>query len=74
MKKTKRVPKGKKRYVKIEALEITESEDIEWYAVEETRNKAKALADEMGMPSDNRRYFDVYLTREQYEDIPVWNS
>lgn len=70
----KRPPKGKKRYVKIEALEVTETEDIEWYAIDETRNSAKALADEMGMPADSRRYTDVYLTLDQYEEIPIWKG
>jgi hypothetical protein len=71
---TKKIPKGKKRYVKIEALEATETEDIEWYAIEESRKAAKALADDMGMPADSRRYTDVYLTRKQYEEIPIWKG
>lgn len=70
----KKIPKGKKRYVKVEALELRpdEAEDIEWYAVGETRGEAKSIADEMGMPIDSRKYVDVYLTREQYEAIPEW--
>lgn len=71
---TKKVPKGKDRYVKVEAIEFRpdEDEDIEWYAVGKTRGEAKAIADEMGMPTDSRHYVDIYLTKEQFEAIPEW--
>lgn len=70
--KGNKVPKGKDRYVKVEALEVREDEDIEWYAVGKTKGEAKAIADEMGMPTDSRRYVDIYLTKEQFEAIPEW--
>lgn len=65
---------GKSRFVKVESLELRpdEEEDIEWYAVGRTRGEAKSIADEMGMPTDSRKYTDLYLTEEQYEAIPEW--
>jgi hypothetical protein len=59
---------SKNRYVKVTALD----KDTEWYAVGNSRREAKAIADEMGMPSDNREYVDIYLTQDQYEAIPEW--
>jgi hypothetical protein len=65
---------AKQKYVKVEALESLPDEDIEWYAVGQSRGEAKSLADEMGMPTDNRKYTDLYLTQEQYEAIPEWQG
>lgn len=68
----RKIPKNKERYVKVEALQVLDDEDVEWYAVGKTRGEAKSLADEMGMPTDNRKYTDIYLTPDQYEEIPEW--
>ena len=73
MTKYKKPVKGKTRYVKVEALSEDEEGEIEWYAVGTSRGDAKSIADEMGMPTDNRRYTDIYLTKEQYEEIPEWS-
>lgn len=73
MSKYKKPVKGKTRYVKVEALSEENGDTIEWYAVGTSRTDAKAIADEMKMPTDNRRYVDIYLTKEQYEEIPEWS-
>jgi hypothetical protein len=63
----------KNRYVKITAVTtLPNGEEVEWYAIDESRAKAKALADRMEMPSDCREYRDVYLTEAQYLEIPEW--
>lgn len=72
MSKYKKPVKGKKRYVKVEAIGHDYEGEIEWFAVGTSRADAKAIADEMGMPTDNRRYVDVYLTEKQYLNIPEW--
>ena len=59
---------AKNRYVKVTAVD----DYTEWFAVGTSRRDAKAIADEMGMPTDNREYKDLYLTKEQYEAIPEW--
>ena len=62
---------SKTRYVKVESVGPDETgEELEWYAVGTSRRNAKELADEMGMPMDNRKYKDLYLTDEQYGAIP----
>lgn len=69
---TRKIPKNKSRYVKVEALQVLDDEDVEWYAVGRTRGEAKSIADDMGMPTDSRKYTDIYLTDDQYEAIPEW--
>ena len=73
MTKYRKPVKGKNRYVKVEALGEDELGEVEWYAVGTSRSDAKSIADEMGMPTDNRRYVDIYLTEEQYMEIPEWS-
>lgn len=69
----KKIPQGKVRYVKVTAVGTDEDGEFEdWYAIGTSRNDARDLANQMGMPTDNRHYVDVYLTPEQYKEIPEW--
>lgn len=62
----------KKRYTKITRVEETDTEIIDWYAIDTSNRKARALADKMGMPKFDRVYEYIYLTDDQYERIPEW--
>lgn len=62
----------KKRFVKVTAIGTDNEGEVEWYAIDRTKRAAKELADLMGMPADSRKYTDIYLTEDQYEEIPEW--
>lgn len=64
----------KRRYTKITNISETDSEIIEWYAIDTSNRKARSLADKMGMPKLDRVYEYIYLTDEQYERIPEWQK
>lgn len=64
----------KRRYTKITNTSETDSEIIEWYAIDTSNRKARKLADKMGMPKLDRVYEYIHLTDDQYERIPEWRK
>lgn len=64
----------KRKYTKITRREETDTEIIDWYAMDTSNRRARSLADKMGMPKLDRVYEYVYLTDEQWEKIPEWKN